>query len=30
VNALVVQQFSLFAMQQQANTFALQNALLVG
>jgi len=29
VNSLVVQQFSLFAQQQQANTFALQGALLV-
>jgi flagellin len=29
VNSLVVQQFSLFAMQQQANTFALQSSLLV-
>lgn len=29
VNSLMVQQFSLFAQQQQANTFALQSALLV-
>ena len=29
VNSLVMQQFSLFAQQQQANTFALQSALLV-
>jgi flagellin len=28
-NSLVLQQFSLFAQQQQANTFALQSALLV-
>jgi flagellin len=30
VSSLLVQHFSLFAMQQQANTFALQNALLAG